>query len=74
MRVYDKIACAKHYKEQEQNANKEKKANENIFEERTETKHCTNTAETVQSVKNKHNNRQHTHMPYTNVIYVLTVI
>lgn len=37
-----------------------KKANENIFEERTETKHCTNTAETVQSVKNKHNNRQHT--------------
>lgn len=51
-----------------------KEANENIFEERTETKHCTNTAETVQSVKNKHNNRQHTHMPYTNVIYVLTVI
>lgn len=50
------------------------KANENIFEERTETKHCTNTAKTVQSVKDKHNNGQHTHMPYTNVIYVLTVI
>lgn len=47
-----------------------KEANENIFKERTETKHCTNTEETVQSNKNKHNNRQHTHMPYTNVIYV----